>query len=209
MSLWKALTLLAEGWKTWSPIAGEKKLFLLEAISTKYLGISLPSKKIWDKLGDVKIVSLQLLPIQLPYLMPSSVGVRQLLQRWEGGPQDLNIYNIHLVVIALWSQPQSGRSLANMGGNWYLRDTGDGLLGLSSASVSVPLEDCRGNQVYDSKATRVYVCFLAQLVAMQVINLNSMVKRGKIWIWMVSSPPMYDEFVAFEQDDIWSRLCQT
>lgn len=94
--------------KILSDLARERKLFIFEAITTKYLSNYLKIKELLPKLGDIKIVQCNYSQYSSRY---NSFKEGRVLPAFDpafsgGALMDINIYNIHYVV-GLFGKPKN------------------------------------------------------------------------------------------------------
>lgn len=96
-------------------LAGEKGLFVFEAISTVYNPNFLKIKELLPTIGDVKIVSLNYTQYSSRYdaFLEGNVLPAFNYQMSGGALMDLNIYNIHFIT-ALFGRPNKVDYIANM-----------------------------------------------------------------------------------------------
>lgn len=124
-------------------IAKEKKLILLEAISTQYLPNVLKIKELLHEIGNVKIISANYSQYSSRYdafkegtILPAFDYTKS-----GGALMDLNIYNIHLLV-SLFGKPKKVNYQANVERNI---DT-SGILSLDYGSfkaILIGAKDCK------------------------------------------------------------------
>ena len=195
----KPFTLLAEELEDLVSIAGEKKLFLLEAITNQYLGNFHFIKENLDKLGDVKIVSCN----YSQYSSRSDAFKRGEIapafnpEMGGGALRDLNIYNIHLVV-GLFGQPQSVQYLANMERGI---DT-SGVLVMDYGTfkcVCIGAKDCAAEIKSTIQGDKGSMSVFGSTGAMPAINLHLNGQEGQDLDLNGPHHRMHDEFVAFEE----------
>lgn len=98
-----------------SALANERKLILLEAISTQYLPNVLKIKEMLDEVGHVKIVTANYSQYSSRYNAFKEGNILPAFdyKKSGGALMDLNIYNIHLMV-ALFGAPLNVQYLANI-----------------------------------------------------------------------------------------------
>ncbi|MEG0277187.1 MAG: Gfo/Idh/MocA family oxidoreductase [Coprobacillus sp.] len=96
-------------------LAKEKKLLLLEAISTQYLPNTLKIKELLSEVGNVKIITANYSQYSSRYNAFKEGNILPAFDYTKSGGalMDLNIYNIHLMV-ALFGKPQKVEYQANI-----------------------------------------------------------------------------------------------